>query len=104
MMIEKSTLKFLTDLKNNNKRDWFLANKSAYEKAKTNFIEFVQNLIDEVAKFDKGLKELDAKKCVFRINRDIRFSADKSPYKSNLGASFSKGGKNSNIPGYYILS
>ena len=101
-MIEKSTLKFLSDLKANNERDWFLAHKSDYEKAKSNFVSFVQNLIDEVAKFDKGIKGLEAKKCVFRINRDIRFSSDKSPYKSNMGASFSAGGKNSNIPGYYI--
>lgn len=101
-MIEKSTVKFLADLKNNNNREWFLANKTDYEKAKSNFIDFVQNLIDEVAKFDKGLKGLEAKKCVFRINRDIRFSTDKSPYKSNMGASFSAGGKNSNVAGYYL--
>lgn len=102
IMIEKSTLKFLSELKANNNRDWFLEHKAEYEKAKENFVSFVQLLIDDVAKFDKGIKGLDAKKCVFRINRDIRFSTDKSPYKSNMGASFSSGGKNSNIPGYYI--
>lgn len=100
--IEKSTLKFLSDLKANNNREWFLENKTSYEKAKSNFVAFVQTLIDEVAKTDKGLKGLDAKKCVFRINRDIRFSTDKSPYKSNMGASFSAGGKNSNVAGYYL--
>jgi uncharacterized protein (TIGR02453 family) len=101
-MIEKSTLKFLSDLKQNNNRDWFLANKASYESAKKNFTDFVQELINNLSKFDKGLKGIEAKKCVFRINRDIRFSSDKSPYKSNMGASFSAGGKNSNQAGYYI--
>ncbi len=101
-MIEKSTLDFLSKLKQNNNRDWFLEHKTEYEKAKSNFVDFVQQLIQEVAKFDNSVKGLDAKKCVFRINRDIRFSADKSPYKSNMGASFSAGGKNSTNPGYYI--
>ncbi len=101
-MIEKSTLDFLSKLKQNNNRDWFLEHKAEYENAKSNFVEFVQQLIQEVAKFDSSVKGLDAKKCVFRINRDIRFSTDKSPYKSNMGASFSAGGKNSTNPGYYI--
>lgn len=100
--IEKSTFDFLTQLKANNNRDWFLENKSTYEHAKANFITFVQALIDGVSAFDKGLKGLEAKKCVFRINRDIRFSNDKSPYKSNFGASFSAAGKNANEAGYYI--
>ncbi len=101
-MIEKNTLTFLSDLKANNNREWFLENKKSYERAKSNFTEFVQELINEVATFDKGLKGLDAKKCTFRINRDIRFSADKSPYKSNMGASFSAGGKNTKHAVYYI--
>lgn len=97
-MIDKSTLDFLSKLKQNNNRDWFLEHKTEYEKAKSNFVDFVQQLIQEVAKFDNSVKGLDAKKCVFRINRDIRFSADKSPYKSNMGASFSAGGKTLPIP------
>ena len=102
MIIEKSTLSFLADLKSNNNRDWFLDNKSRYEKAKENFTDFVQDLIDGLSKYDRGLKGIEARKCVFRINRDIRFSANKSPYKSNMGASFSAAGKNSHEAGYYI--
>ncbi len=101
-MIEKSTLDFLTNLTDNNNREWFLDNKLAYEKAKANFVEAIQHIIEDVSKLDKGLKGLDAKKCVFRINRDIRFSANKLPYKNNFGASFSAGGKNSNKAGYYL--
>ena len=101
-MIEKRTLSFLKDLKLNNNRDWFLANKVRYEAAKENFTSFMQELINGVSKYDKSLKGLEAKKCIFRINRDIRFSADKSPYKSNLGASFSGSGRNMHEAGYYL--
>lgn len=101
-MIEKSTLSFLKDLKLNNNRDWFIANKVRYEAAKENFTSFLQALIDGHSKVDKSIKGLEAKKCIFRINRDIRFSSDKSPYKTNFGASFSGAGKNMLEAGYYL--
>jgi uncharacterized protein (TIGR02453 family) len=62
----------------------------------------VDILIQKTTEFDKSIKGLEAKKCIFRINRDIRFSKDKTPYKSNFGASISPGGKKSFDPGYYI--
>ena len=102
MMIEKHTFKFLADLKENNNRDWFLQNKASYDKAKANFADCVTELIAGIAKFDKAIGALTAKDCMFRINRDVRFSANKSPYKNNFGAIFSAGGKKSNVAGYYF--
>ena len=93
-MIQESTIKFFKGLKRNNNRDWFEKNRSAYERARADFEKFIQSVIDTHAKNDPDLKDLIARKCIFRINRDIRFSKDKSPYKTNFGASMDKGGKN----------
>jgi len=101
-MDTKMILKFLSDLAKNNNRDWFEANKMRFIEAKTAFEEIVQGYIDEVSRFDPGLTGLQAKKCVFRIYRDVRFSKDKSPYKLNFGASMTEGGRKSANPGYYI--
>ena len=101
-MLQPATIKFLKDLKKNNQRDWFEANRKQYETAKIDFATHVQNVIDEFGKKDEAIASLKAKDCVFRINRDVRFSKDKSPYKSNMGASFIKGGKKSVLSGYYF--
>jgi len=101
-MIQASTLKFLKGLKKNNNKPWFDKHRSEYEAAKMDFEKFVQAVIDKHSKNDHDLKGLIAKKCVFRINRDVRFSKDKSPYKTNLGASMDKGGKKSGFAGYYF--
>lgn len=100
--ISPETLKFLADLDKNNNREWFLANKKRYEVAKKNFAAFVDELIQRIAKFDPAVGDLTAKDCTFRINRDIRFSNDKSPYKNNMGAGISKGGKKMVSAGYYF--
>jgi uncharacterized protein (TIGR02453 family) len=102
--INKSTLDFLSDLKLNNDRDWFHENRMRYEAAKTNFEAFVQAVIGAVTGFDPILKGLEAKSCIFRINRDIRFSHDKSVYKTNFGAFIVRGGKKNSdrFPGYYF--
>ena len=97
-----STLKFLRALKKNNNKQWFDANRASYEKAKADFEEFVQAVIDAHCKNDSDLAGLPAKKCLFRINRDVRFSKDKSPYKLNFAASMDKGGKKSGLAGYYF--
>lgn len=101
-MIQQSTLQFLKNLKKNNNKDWFDTNRDAYESAKTNFREFIDELITGISKFDPSVKNLEAKHCVFRINRDIRFSTDKTPYKRNMGASISPGGKKAVSAGYYF--
>lgn len=100
--IKKETLAFLKDLKRNNDREWFGENKDRYLSAHENMVEFVQGLIYEMAPFDKSLAGLEAKKAVYRIYRDIRFSNDKSPYKPNFGA-FMVNKKNSfNQAGCYL--
>lgn len=101
-MILPDTLEFLDTLKKNNNKEWFHANKKTYQKAKSNFEEFVNNIILEFGKIDESILSLTAKDCTFRINRDIRFSKDKSPYKTNFGAYLSKGGKKSKYSGYYV--
>jgi uncharacterized protein (TIGR02453 family) len=101
-MLQPSTLKFLKDLKKNNNKPWFDAHRKQYEAAKNDFEILIQSILDKHAKNDPDLKELTAKKCMFRINRDVRFSKDKSPYKTNFGASMDKGGKKSGLAGYYF--
>jgi uncharacterized protein (TIGR02453 family) len=101
-MIQNSTLKFLKQLEQNNNRDWFQENKSAFEAAQDNVTALAGYLIGEIGKFDPAVASLEPKSCVFRIYRDIRFSKDKSPYKTNLGAYISPGGRKSMQPGYYI--
>ncbi|MDQ2720366.1 MAG: DUF2461 domain-containing protein [Bacteroidota bacterium] len=101
-MLHPSTLTFLKDLKKNNNKVWFDENREKYISAKNNFEEFVNELLHKMISFDLDMKELEAKNCMFRINRDIRFSKDKTPYKINLSASFNKGGKKSINAGYYF--
>lgn len=94
-------LAFLRDLRDNNNKAWFDANRARYEQAKAALEEFVQLLIAEIDRFDK-LGILSAKECIFRINRDVRFSKDKTPYKTNMGALMAPGGKKSARQGYYF--
>jgi len=102
-MLQTSTLKFLKDLKKNNNKPWFDKNRKVYETAKADFARFIQAVIDQHGKKDTFIKTVLAKDCLFRINRDIRFSKDKSPYKTNFGASINKGGKKAeHSAGYYF--
>jgi len=102
IMLQSVTFKFLKDLKKNNNKPWFDSNRKIYEAAKADLYLFVDNIILEVSKFDKSIRSLNAKDCVFRINRDIRFSKDKSPYKTNMGAYIGTGGKKTVGAGYYF--
>lgn len=102
-MLTKKTLAYLSDLKKNNDRSWFLEHKDAYLSAKEEFEGLVGELIERISAFDPTVKGLDARKCVFRIFRDARFSKDKSPYKTNFGAHISA--KDKKFPeraGYYL--
>jgi len=101
-MLQQSTLKFLKDLKVNNNKPWFEANRQRFEQAKTDWETFVQQVLDRMADVDEEVSGLMVKDCVFRQNRDIRFSKDKSPYKPHMGASIDRGGKKSGFAGYYI--
>lgn len=95
-------LLFLTKLKKNNNKEWFDKNKKEYDELRKEWIVFTQQLIDGVTGFDAGVAGLQPKDCIFRINRDIRFSANKAPYKTNFGAAINKGGKKTPFCGYYI--
>jgi len=101
-MISSSTLTFLKTLKKNNSKPWFDEHREKYIAAKYNLEEFVALLLQKMVSFDEDMKELTAKNCTFRINRDIRFSKNKTPYKINLSASFNRGGKKSIYAGYYF--
>ena len=101
-MFQSSTVNFLKELKKNNNKPWFDTYRERYISAKNDFENFVEKIIAVVSSFDDDIKELQVKNCTFRINRDIRFSKDKTPYKSNMGASFNRGGKKSVFAGYYF--
>ncbi len=99
----QTVFKFLKQLKSNNNRDWFEANKDQYLQAKDEFEKFADELISGIRKFDKKIEPSQTgKQCTFRIYKDVRFSKDKSPYKTNMGASINPGGKKSQEAGYYI--
>ncbi len=98
----KKVLSFLSTLKDNNNKEWFDQHRPEWEAIKKDFNKFIADLILEISKFDKSIEGLQAKDCIFRINKDVRFSKDKSPYKTNIGAIINKGGKKSNFAGYYI--
>lgn len=101
-MIEKSTLDFLKAIKKNNNKEWFDKNKLRYLAAKENIENFIADVLKHIVAFDKRYAGLEAKKCTYRIYRDVRFSPNKTPYKSNLGASINIGGKKVQNAGYYI--
>ncbi len=101
-MITKEALHFLEDLIANNNTEWMHANKKRYEEYKKEYHNFIASLLAELKPLDKSLEPLEVKNCTFRINRDIRFSKDKSPYKTNMGAWFSQNRNRKNSPGYYI--
>lgn len=102
MRLNSDTFAFLKALKKNNNKEWFDKNKKQYDTVRNDFIELVQKIIDEALKFDASIGDLKSRNCVYRINRDIRFSKDKSPYKSSFAASISRGGRNSHFAGYYF--
>ncbi|MEI6765987.1 MAG: DUF2461 domain-containing protein [Bacteroidota bacterium] len=99
----KDILDFLKKLAANNNREWFQLNKSKYEAAKTEVDVIVAELLKEISVFDSDIKFTTPKDCVFRIYKDVRFSHDKTPYKTNMGAIIRKGGRGGpNYAGYYL--
>jgi uncharacterized protein (TIGR02453 family) len=101
-MLIPSTTAFLKDLKNNNLKTWFDENRARYEAARKNFEDVVNEILEEFSAVEKDISDLKARDCMFRINRDVRFSKNKSPYKTNFAAYFSRGGKKSPFAGYYF--
>lgn len=95
-------LTFLSELKENNNKEWFDENRNRYKELREFFISQIGTFINRVAEFDPSVQYEDPRKSVFRINRDIRFSKDKSPYKTNFGGFVVPGGKKSGNSGYYL--
>ncbi len=98
----KDIIDFLHELQRNNNREWFNSHKSEYISLQGRFNAFVEELIHEVALFEPDLTGLTVKDCTYRIYRDMRFSTDKSPYKTHMGAYICRGGKKSGYSGYYF--
>ncbi len=98
----KKILDFLKALAANNNREWFQAHKALYDEVRHDFENMVNKVIPEIYKFDQGIGLVTAKDCMFRIYRDIRFTNDKTPYKTNFGAFISRTGRRGSNPGYYI--
>ncbi len=101
-MIAESTFAFLRNLAENNHREWFIENRALYDTAKANFVEFCEEVLEEMKAFEPTFYDTRIKDCIFRINRDIRFSKDKRPYRNYLAAAFGEGGRNSGKIDYYF--
>lgn len=99
-MISPELFLFLIELKNNNHKSWFDANNERYQTLRKEFLAFSEKLIGKIATYDETIVGINPKKTLFRINRDIRFSPNKSPYKTNFGASIAHG--KGDAPGYYV--
>jgi uncharacterized protein (TIGR02453 family) len=101
-MLQKETIQFLKNLKKNNNKPWFDEHRKQYETAKKDFEQLTAEVIKATAAFDTTIQHLQPKDCLFRINRDIRFAKDKTPYKTAFGMSLSKDGKKGVTAGYYL--
>ena len=101
-MISKEAIAFITDLRANNNTEWMHDNKKRYENYKKEYHNFIASILNEMKPLDPSLENLEIKNCTFRINRDIRFSKDKTPYKTHISAWLSTNKNRKNSPGYYI--
>jgi uncharacterized protein (TIGR02453 family) len=103
-MIKQTSLNFLTELKNNNSREWFEQNKILYQAYKDDIIQFTEKLLSELSKIDLAISNanLVPKKCLTRVNRDLRFSKDKTPYKNYVLIVFNKNAPHGNTAGYFV--
>lgn len=101
-MLQPSVISFLRQLQKNNNKAWFDIHRPQYENAKADFTAFTSEMIDAFSKVDNSLSHLQPRDCMFRINRDVRFSKDKRPYKNNMAAYFNKNGKKGLGAGYYL--
>lgn len=98
----EKVIQFLQDLAVNNNREWFNENRKRYEECRNKVLFLTEVLNNEIAKFDPNVPPMNPKDCMFRIFRDIRFSKNKQPYKTNFGSFIAKGGRKSNNAGYYF--
>ncbi len=93
---------FLKKLKENNNRTWFNEHKDEYLQTKETFEKLIETLLVKISRFDEHLEGVSPKQCIFRIYRDIRFSKDKTLYKTHFGAVLASGGRKSPYAGFYL--
>lgn len=98
----KEVLAFLRKLKENNDRQWFAAHKAEFVEAKTGFEEFLARIVERMIPIEPGLTGIRPSSFIFRIYRDVRFSKNKAPYKTNFGAAIAPGGRKTGAPAYYL--
>jgi uncharacterized protein (TIGR02453 family) len=98
-VLQQSTIDFLKSLKDNNNKEWFEKNRKAYDAARADQLAFIEGVLKEMGKWEERVQNIVAKKCLFRINRDIRFSKDKSPYKTSMSFFVTPAGASA---GYYF--
>ena len=93
---------FLRELKSHNNKEWFEKNKADYQELRKEFIGFVSTVLESLSKLDARFGQMEASKSIFRINRDVRFSKNKDPYKTNFGMNLNLTGKKEEFCGFYL--
>jgi uncharacterized protein (TIGR02453 family) len=93
---------FLSDLKTHNSKEWFDANRKEYQLLRDEFLVFISDVLIDLGKIDDRFSAMNASKCIFRINRDIRFSKNKDPYKTNFGMNLNLSGSKEFFCGFYL--
>jgi uncharacterized protein (TIGR02453 family) len=101
-MLQQTTLQFFRELRNNNSKAWFDQNRPRYEEVKKDYHRLTAALLERMQAIEPALAHLQVKDCVFRINRDIRFSKNKDPYKTHLSIIMTPIGKRMDYAGYYL--
>lgn len=93
---------FLQELADNNNKAWFDAHRPQYQALRQEFTDLVGEVIAGIGSVDEAVRDLQPANCLFRINRDVRFSRDKSPYKTQFSAAIGPQGRSTNLPAYYF--
>ncbi len=101
-MLQEATLQFFRDLKDNNTKLWFDENRAAYDAYRNDYLTLADHLAQEMVKYDPTLKGLTIRDTTFRIYRDVRFSKNKAPYKTQIGIVLQAGGRKSPLCAYYL--
>lgn len=101
-MFQKESIQFLKNLKKNNHKEWFEAHRPAYENARKESLALIEKILAHLSEKDAVFGELQPKQCMFRMNRDIRFSKDKTPYKTHFGLVFTPGSQKLGLAGFYL--
>lgn len=101
--MQPQSLSFLAQVAANNDRDWFHDHKDDYTRSRKDYESFVMSVMETLMRYDSELPQLEPNDVCFRLHRDIRFSNDKTPYKTHYASVFSRTGKKGPFAGYYIV-